>query len=436
MTLNKNDFIAAIPHLSEKFTHSMACLVSFESTKRHMTGIYLKKENEKIIAYIFDTTGLSLPGYPCGYRDYSDNRQLEKALAKLSNNGITPAIMPVNTVVSTQNDKFSCLMATCLFFIGMQKNAYEVLEKPGITDSYGSSYFYDGSDNSLKAKGGINVKIYVTTFLPLLIGIQNRLAFLFMMDPISTIDNSFSDIVSIRANWIRKQTKNYDVSFHNYFWQNSYVELLGWFNDCFYKNQAQPFSDFEMIMRQRSEFSSNRLMNPFEIRVREIKANLVVPSEKENLDEIEHQPSVNKNESFTDKLKSITATLITNIKGEEEKVQKTTRWTHSTTGSKVKKLNALKDWLSNYESHDMNPNQQQIALAILASLCAIKPHSSFFTSNKGTHSSRELISLLAKHELSLGKLDFSLSLEELDSITNSDSIETLYNNLSPGRHPG
>ena len=273
--VNADNFIAQIPNLSEKFTHSMACLVSFESTKRHMTGIYLKKENEKITAYIFDTTGLSLPGYPCGYRGYSDNRQLERALSVLSANDITPAIMPVNTVVSIQNDQFSCLMATILFFIGMQQNAYQLLKEPGITDSYGDSYFYKNSDNSIMARGiftgNINVQMYVTTFLPLLIGTQNRLAFLFMMDPISNIDNSFSDIVSIRANWIMKQTSKYGTYFYNYFWQFTYVELLGWFNNCFHQKQAQPLPDFERIMHHRTEYFAGRSLNPFEIRVSEIE---------------------------------------------------------------------------------------------------------------------------------------------------------------------
>lgn len=131
---------------------------------------------------------------------------------------------------------------------------------------------------------------------------------------------------------------------------------------------------------------------------------------------------------FIDKLKCITATIKTNIKGDEEKGQKTTRRTHSKAGNKVKKLEAFERWLNDYKIDENNSEKQQAMLALLDTLCAIKRHSAFFTSKAGTHSSRELIVLLTKNNLSFNNKTFKFSSKEINSISDSESIENLLSN--------
>lgn len=104
-------------------------LAYFEPSKRHATGIYIVKESRQTVAYFFDTTGLTLPAEPCGLRSYSgtENMGIQKVMSAFVIKGVSCAVMPINTILSIQQDYYSCFMTTILFFEGMLDNRYQMV---------------------------------------------------------------------------------------------------------------------------------------------------------------------------------------------------------------------------------------------------------------------------------------------------------------------
>lgn len=268
---NSADFIANIPLILKQAKEKpVACLLNLDPSKRHVTGVYFSSKNDKVTAHFFDTTGLTLPAYPCGMRGYrgSEISNLPDIFGALKENDIQIGIMPINTILSLQNDKFSCLAATIMFFEGMLRNAFQYLDSPGITETYGHSAFYRTTEGQYSMYG-FPVTLYTSTYLPLLVGIQNTVAFIFGVDSIPDIDKLFPETIKLMTDWHKQQTT--EAPNYNVFWQAAYVELLKWFNSCSLKDECV-FPDFSCLMRS-SEARSDQ--SEFEKKINEINEILV-----------------------------------------------------------------------------------------------------------------------------------------------------------------
>ncbi len=90
---NNGDFEEELKDLIELADRKpVVLLLQLDQTKRHSSGVVLKKNKEaKLIAYIFDTMGIDLPARPCGYRyKNTENNGLIKAVSILKNKQILP----------------------------------------------------------------------------------------------------------------------------------------------------------------------------------------------------------------------------------------------------------------------------------------------------------------------------------------------------------
>jgi hypothetical protein len=226
-----------------------------------VTGFYFQQGT----AYIFDTTGLTLPAIPCGQHEYkgSVNSDLKSLFPIFQKKKINVAVMPVNTAHTLQADPYSCLMATILFFQAMQRKKYQMLEEPGITECYGVSTFGN------KSMWHSPVSLFACTYIPLLAGIQSTLGFLFCMDPLNEAEALFEDLVKLRTDWQRKPKEDSHITY-NIFWQEAYLKLLTWFA-AVHNNTISDFPDFEALCH---ESAPRKEKSAFEKKYQEFKGSL------------------------------------------------------------------------------------------------------------------------------------------------------------------
>ncbi|NNM59358.1 MAG: hypothetical protein HKM04_06035 [Legionellales bacterium] len=283
--MNASDFMTQITSIkAEANNKPVVCMVFLEPSKRHATGFYFQQKNEQSTVYTFDTMGLTLPAAPCGLRGYKhDNLPgIESIFQELTEQEITIAITPVNTVLSLQRDKYSCLIATMLFFEGIYKGEYENLDTPGITSCFGEPALScsEASEKTthtltLTASGKniekFNVNLYVITSLPFLVGCQNLMAFMCMMDSIKNADTLFPHLAGYMADWQRAvfEVRWNNPSTRNIFWQACYAELLAWFNLCHQTNKVAAWPDFEALAK--NGYPARQEKSEFENKISEIE---------------------------------------------------------------------------------------------------------------------------------------------------------------------
>lgn len=119
----------------------------------------------------------------------------------------------------------------------------------------------------MRSSGRVPVKLYATSYPPILIGCQDRLALLIMMDPLTNVDEIMSSIVKSRADSQRTSLLPYP-SENNVLWQIMYVELLRWFSQ-YYQGETPSFPDFDAMSRQVSSDRVER--SAFEIKMEELQ---------------------------------------------------------------------------------------------------------------------------------------------------------------------
>lgn len=145
---SSEEFEAAISEIKRIAENKpVACFVNVDPAARHITGIYFDNINNQVCSFIFDTMGLTLPAYPCGLRGYhhNDYYRIINFLSILEKNTIPIGIMPINTVLRLQYDRFSCLIATVLFFEGMRDHKFQLLESLGMVACYGEPGINNGN---------------------------------------------------------------------------------------------------------------------------------------------------------------------------------------------------------------------------------------------------------------------------------------------------
>lgn len=278
------DFVEQVDNIKKAAEKApVACVIYLEPSKRHATGFYFVVVNKQLTCFVFDTMGLTLPAYPCGQRYGESEAKVARVLKALQKNNIYIALTPINTVLSMQADSYSCLMATLLFFEGMQRGDYQMVEKPGITESYGDSAFdfnnkkqsyvfsifgaYDEIANEFLAVNDLPVKLFAIKYLPLLVGVQQTLAFLFMLDPLENGENILLEAVRYRTDWYKFTSE----CWHNTFWPTAYIKLLKGFESYYLNssNTVEQLPDFFALMKSCSVRTSKSLA---EERVDAIKA--------------------------------------------------------------------------------------------------------------------------------------------------------------------
>lgn len=252
-----------------------ACLITTDSSGRHVTGVYAKANSGgSVEVFFFDTFGITLPGVGCGDRGYSESRlPIESCFRTLNEFGIRIHIMPINTVIPMQRDPYSCLSATFLFFQAMQSCEYQFLKNIGICECYGypaCDYEYvDGEKKHFYYQ--VPVGFYAVTYLPILVGVQNALALTFMLDPTTDGDDGkYKRVVRLQANWQTRTPKSDRSSrTENTFWQHVYVLLLKWLDSCYGAVQKgetiPPLPDFKKLMVSRDKIARQKCKLEYKI---------------------------------------------------------------------------------------------------------------------------------------------------------------------------
>lgn len=258
---NKQDFIQ---YINNDPLYPSACLVHLQDySERHVTGFFFKEnENNQKSVYVFDSIGLTFPAYPCAYRyPNTDFAEIRAILEALSDKGVLIYIMPINTVLPIQKDKYSCLMATLFFFSAMQKGQYRCLEEPGITTTWGDSAIFNKNNPNLSISRNIfSVRLYTLSSFLILAGCQNSLAFLFMIDPLEMETSQLEQIIKFRTDWSLPGPAGKDT---NVFFQFSYVQLLKWLDACIKNEESLHLPDFEALLRSDPQKRINE-KSPFE----------------------------------------------------------------------------------------------------------------------------------------------------------------------------
>jgi hypothetical protein len=274
---NNEDFKADLNDLIELADKNpIVILLQLDKTKRHSSGVVLKKNKEaKLIAYIFDTMGIDLPARPCGYRyENTKNKGLIKTISILKNKQILPIITPINLRISLQKDFYSCLFATVLFFEAIIKDEIVSINDFGYTEVFGDVYVI----KELLPSEALPV-YYAIKYLPLLAGVQSDLALFLMIDCLD--EKLFSKLAKARSNWNRLSSQESIVTERkNIFWQAGYLSFLAWFDSCYKQNKPLPFPDFEVLALSGDE---NRNFSELEIVVNELSEDIKNSNEIENL---------------------------------------------------------------------------------------------------------------------------------------------------------
>ncbi len=148
------DFEKELDHLATLADQqAVALLLQLDLSKRHSSGLVLKKNEEgTIIAYIFDTMGLSLPAQPCGFRTKNINNNLFSVINALKNKEIPFLITSINLRIYLQKNLYSCLFATILFFEAIIKNEIIITTAEDYTAVYGKGFsdFKDATRYAIK----------------------------------------------------------------------------------------------------------------------------------------------------------------------------------------------------------------------------------------------------------------------------------------------
>lgn len=271
--MTNKDFEMYLPKLLAKAQEKpVAIILQLDQSKRHSSGIILKKNADMLESFIFDSVGIDLPAEYCGQRGYANQTyyNLNNIITVLKNQQVKIMISPINTVIQLQKDFYSCFFAAFMFFETILTDNFKRIDNndTDYTEVYGIPYKYGAMGR------------YAISYLPFLAGVQDALALILMTD---CLDNfNFLDLACAQANWnriISKEEKKYvlnkdgffeqvnyiKIEQKNLFWQIGYLKLLEWFNECNKNGLSQPLPDFTTLAlekgKERDESDMEQLVN-------------------------------------------------------------------------------------------------------------------------------------------------------------------------------